>query len=121
MGILRRQIIADAAQHDGARLREGLIQTANTGRRVWADTACRSAETEAWLAANGMVSEIHRKKPRGCPISKRTSIANGRKSAVRSKVEHVFGHQKHRMGPVIRTIGLARAKATITMANGPTT
>jgi hypothetical protein len=29
------------------RLREGLIQTANTGRRVWADTAYRSVENEA--------------------------------------------------------------------------
>ncbi len=64
-----------------------------------------------------MVSEIHRKKPRGCPMPKPTSRANGRKSVVRSKVEHVFGHQKDRMGLVVRTIGLARAKATITMAN----
>jgi IS5 family transposase len=87
-------------------LREGLIQTANTGRRVWADTAYRSNENEAWLDANGMQSEIHRKKPRGRPMSKRTSKANGRKSAVRSKVGHVFGHQKDRMGLVIRTIGL---------------
>ncbi|WP_414898185.1 transposase [Rhodovulum sp. YEN HP10] len=31
-GIIRRQIITDAAQHDGARLREGLVQKANTGR-----------------------------------------------------------------------------------------
>ncbi|MCJ8335991.1 MAG: IS5 family transposase [Epibacterium sp.] len=116
-GIIRRQIITDAAQHDGARLREGLVQTANTGRRVWADTAYRSAQNEAWLAANGMVSEIHRKKPRGRPMSKRTSKANGRKSVVRSKVEHIFGHQKDRMGLVVRTIGLARAKAAITIAN----
>lgn len=107
-GIIRRQIITDAAQHDGARLREGLVQMANTGRQIWADTAYRSAENEAWLAANGMISEIHRKKPRGRPMSKRTSKANGRKSVVRSKVEHVFGHQKDRMGLIIRTIGLAR-------------
>ena len=59
-GIIRRQIITDAARHDGARLREGLVQTANTGRKVWADTVYRSAQNEAWLAANGMVREIHR-------------------------------------------------------------
>ena len=97
-------------------LREGLVQTANTGRKVWADTAYRSAENEVWLAANGMESEIHRKKPRGRSMSKHTSKANGRKSVVRSKVEHVFGHQKDRMGLIIRTIGQARAKAAITMA-----
>ncbi|MEM8554267.1 MAG: hypothetical protein AAGF71_05500 [Pseudomonadota bacterium] len=64
-----------------------------------------------------MKSEIHRKKPRGRPMSKSTSKANGRRSALRSKVEHVFGHQKNRMGLVIRTIGPARAKATITLAD----
>src|SRR5699024_9315513 len=91
--------------------------TANTGREVWADTAYRSAENEAWLDARGMRSCIHRKKPRGRPMSRRTSRANGRKSVLRAKVEHVFAHQKDRMRLTIRTIGLARARATITLAN----
>ena len=116
-GSLRRQIITDAGANDGARLREGLIQTANTARDVWADSAYRSAENEAWLAAQGMRSHIHRRKPRGRPMPKRTSCANGRKSAVRAKVEHVFAQQKDRMGLAIRTIGLARATATIIPAN----
>ena len=116
-GIIRRQIVTDASMHDGARLREGLIQTANTARDVWADSAYRSAENEAWLASQGMTSQVHRKKPRGRPMPKQTSRANGRKSAVRAKVEHVFAQQKDRMGLTIRTIGLARAKATITLAN----
>lgn len=116
-GIIRRQIITDASTHDGARLREGLIQRANTSGNVWADSAYRSAENEAWLEAQGMKSQIHRKKPRGRPMPERTSRANSRKSAVRAKVEPVFGHQKGRMGLTIRTIGLARAKATITLAN----
>lgn len=38
-GIIRRQIVTDAARHDGARLREGLIRRANTARDVWADSA----------------------------------------------------------------------------------
>ncbi len=50
-------------------------------------------------------------------MPKRTSRANGRKSVVRAKVEHVFAHQKGRMGLTIRTIGLARAEATLTLAN----
>ena len=50
-------------------------------------------------------------------MSKRRFKAKGRKSVARSKVEHVFGQQKDPMGLVIRTIGLARAKAAITMAN----
>ena len=36
---------------------------------------------------------------------------------MRAKVEHVFAQQKARMGMTIRTIGLARAQAAITLAN----
>ncbi|MEQ5869772.1 hypothetical protein J4E08_07645 [Sagittula sp. NFXS13] len=50
-------------------------------------------------------------------MSKPTSRANGCKPVVRSKVKHFFRHQKNRMGLVIRTIGLARGKPAITMAN----
>ena len=116
-GIIRRQTAADAAAHDGARLREGLVDAANTGREVWADTDCRSKRNEAWLEANGMASRIHRRKPRGRPTGERTAKANGRKSAVRAKAGHVFAHQKSRMELKIRTIGIARAAAAITLAN----
>lgn len=116
-GLIRRQVVTDAAKHDGARLREGLIQRANTARDVWADSAYRSAENEAWLAGHGMTSRIHRKKPRGRPMPKRTSRANAAKSSLRSTVEHVFAHQKARMHLTIRTIGIARAAAVITLAN----
>ena len=43
--------------------------------------------------------------------------ANARKSKDRAKVKHVFASQKARMGPTIRTVGLARAKTAVTMAN----
>ena len=43
--------------------------------------------------------------------------ANAKKSAIRAAVEHVFAHQKTRFGLFIRTIGLARAEAKLTLAN----
>lgn len=116
-GLIRRQTVTDAARHDGGQLSEGLIARTNTSRSVWADSAYRSAENEEWLEAQGMFSRIHRRKSRGRPMPKRTRRANAAKSAVRSKVEHIFAHQKARMGMTIRTIGLARARATITLAN----
>ncbi len=116
-GIIRRQTAADAAANDGKRLREGLIDRGNTCGDVWGDTGCRSAENERWLKEHGLNSRIHRKKPRGRPMPARTAKANGRKSKDRAKVEHVFAHRKARMGPAIRTVGLARAKAAVTMAN----
>jgi IS5 family transposase len=65
----------------------------------------------------GRVSRVHRKKPRGKPMSKRTSGANARRSTVRARVEHVFARQKDQMGLFIRTIGIGRAEAKIALAN----
>jgi transposase, IS5 family len=116
-GIIRRAKVTDAAAHDGARLREGLIDPNNTGSDVWADSAYRSAENERFLAGLGKVSRIHRRKPPGRPMPKRTARANAAKSAVRAHVEHPFAHQKGPMRLVIRTIGIARATAAVMLAN----
>lgn len=43
--------------------------------------------------------------------------ANAKRSAVRCAVEHVFAGQKHRMGLLIRTIGIARVRTKIGMSN----
>jgi IS5 family transposase len=115
-GLIRRWTTTHAAAHDGARLAE-VLDAANTASEVWADTAYRSAKNEAMLAARGLVSRIHRKKPARRPMPERTRRANARKSAVRSRVEHVFAHQKGMMGLVVRTIGIARARVKIGLAN----
>ena len=115
-GLIRGWAASHAAAHDGARLAE-VIDADNTAADVWADTAYRSAKNETWLAERGLVSRIHRKKPRGRPMAARTRRANARKSAVRSAVEHVFARQKGPMALVVRTIGIARARVKIGLAN----
>lgn len=42
---------------------------------------------------------------------------NATKSKVRARGEHVFAQQKAKMGLFIRTIGIKRAEAKITLAN----
>jgi IS5 family transposase len=116
-GFICCQQVTDAAAHDGARLREGLVDPTNTASGVWADTAYRSAANEQFLANRGKVSRIHRKKPAGRSMPKRTARANAKKSKVRARIEHVFAHQKERMGLFIRCIGKRRAEATVSMAN----
>ena len=111
-GLIRTWLVSDAAAHDGARLREGLVDSSNFASDVWADTAYRSGENERYLKAIGKVSRIHRKKPKGKPLPRRTARANAAKSAVRSRVEHVFAEQKARMKLVVRTIGIARARVS---------
>ena len=115
-GLIRGWSASHAAAHDGARLAD-VVDADNTAGDVWADTAYRPAKNEAWLAERGLVSRIHRKKPPGRPMAARIRQANARKSAVRSAVEHVFARQKGPMALVVRTIGIARARVKIGLAN----
>jgi transposase, IS5 family len=115
-GLIRRWVATDAARYDGAQM-SVLIDKTNTASTVWADTGYRSKKNEAWLETSGLRSQIHRKKPPGKPMPRRTSRANAAKSRVRSYVEHVFARQKGPMALFIRTIGLARATTKIGLAN----
>jgi transposase, IS5 family len=115
-GLIRTWSATDAARHDGALL-PALISKANTASDVWADTAYRSKANEKHLADNGLRSRIHRKKPKGKPMPANIARANAAKSKVRAAVEHVFARQKGPMGLVVRTIGIARARVKIGLAN----
>ena len=115
-GFIRECAVTSAAHADG-RMLPHLVNKENTSSEVWADTAYRSQRNEKWLAKNMLTSRIHRRKPHRKPMPETTARANARKSAVRAKVEHVFGHQKNRYGLFIRTIGLARAEAKMILAN----
>jgi IS5 family transposase len=115
-GLIRRWEASDAA-YEGARLREDLLDKTNTASAVWANTAYRSKDNENFLAKNGFVSRIHRKKPPGRAMPKTTQRTNALKSKARSRVEHVFAVQKDKMDLFIRTIGIATATMKIGMAN----
>ena len=105
--------MTDAAAHDGARLREGLVDQDNTASDVWADTAYRSKANEDYLASIGKKS----RKPPGRPTARHMARAGAAKSRVRSAVEQLFAHQKGFMGLVVLTIGLARARTKIGLTN----
>lgn len=115
--LIRRYHVSDAALHDSQAVDE-LLTRGNTGSGVWADAAYRSAEIEATLKARKLTSHIHRKGKRGKPLTGQASKSNRTKSTVRVRVEHIFGAQANDMGgTLVRTIGLARAKAKIGMKN----
>jgi transposase, IS5 family len=116
-GFIRKWSATDAAAYEGRRLREGLLDKTNTASGVWADTAYRSAANEAFMAKNGFVSHVHRKKPKGRAMPAAIRRANNAKSKIRSRVEHVFAELKDRMELFIRTIGIARATTKIGVAN----
>jgi transposase, IS5 family len=115
-GLIRTWATTDASRHDGAQL-PNLVDKTNTASDVWADTAYRSAKNEKHLANNGLRSQIHRKKPQGnrCPKPWRGPTARSRRFAPTSNMSS--RQQKGPMDLVIRTIGLARAKVKIRLAN----
>ena len=115
-GFIRESAVTAASAADGRQLRR-LVSSENTGSEVWADSAYCSRKNENWLAARMLTSRIHRRKSAGRPIPRHTARANAKKSPVRAAVEHVFAHQKNRFGLFVRTIGLARAEAKLTLAN----
>jgi IS5 family transposase len=109
---IRRYKVTDASVHD-SQVIDDVLDDDNTASDVWADSTYRSAEIEAKLEGRGLKSRIHRKGHRHRPLSKRET-----KSKVRARVEHVFGAQTNDMGgTLVRTIGIARAKARIGLKN----
>lgn len=115
-GFIRESAVTAASAADGRMLKQ-LVTTGNTSSEVWADSAYRSQKNEKWLAGKMLTSRIHRRKPAGKPMPQATARANARKSSIRAAVEHVFAHQKNRFGLFIRTIGITRAEAKLTLAN----
>jgi len=115
-GFVRRYRVTHAAAHDGRQLHD-LLDRDNTASSVWADTAYRSKANIAALERRGLVPEFQHRKPRGRPMPEPVRRGNAARGRIRAHVEHVFAGQKHRMGLVVRTIGMVRAKARIGLAN----
>lgn len=114
---IRRWDVSDASRHDGRFLRRGLLDTKNTGSGVWADSAYRSKQNEAFMETHGFASNVHRRKTAGKPMPTHIRRGNATRSKHRAPIEHVFAYQKAVMGMTIRTIGIARARTKIGMAN----
>lgn len=84
------------------------MDTANTAADVWADSAYRSREKEAWFKANILNSCIHCRRPKGRPMPEHVAHANMTKSAIRVRLEHVLMHKKNGYGLFIPASGLHR-------------
>jgi transposase, IS5 family len=115
-GFVRRFTVTHAARHDGSQLSK-VLDPQNTASDVWADTAYRSKTNLKLLQRRNLVAQFQRPKPRNRPMPPHIARGNATRAKVRSHVEHIFATQKRRMSLVIRTIGLSRATAKITLAN----
>ena len=115
--LIRGYDATDASVHDSQKL-DGLLNSTNTSRDVYADSAYRSAEAEGKLDERGFKSCIHKRASRNHSLSDAQVEANRKKSKVRARIEHVFGAQENAPGGrIIRTIGAVRARAKIGLQN----
>jgi len=115
-GFVRRFVVTHVARHDGSQL-GAVLDPANTASDVWADTAYRSRSNLSLLRRRGLKAQFQRAKPRGRSMPPHIARGNRTRAQVRSRVEHVFAAEKGCMGLVVRTVGLVRATAKITLAN----
>ena len=113
--LLERYAVTDASVHDSQKLAE-LVATADG--EVYADSAYRSAETEAMLARKQVTSQIHERAYRNRPLTEEQKESNRQKSKIRARIEHVFGYMSQSMkGFYLRYIGRRRNAAAIGLIN----
>ena len=109
--------VTPANVHDSMVLEELLDET-DAGQPLWADSAYDSKETRKMLRRKKIGGRIHKKGSRHAKLTKAQKVANKIKSRTRARVEHVFGDMRSRPGGLsVRTVGLIRSTAELTLQN----
>ena len=107
---VRKAMVTDASVHDSnvyGKLTKG---DKNDVKRVHADSGYLNSKDALPQTYEEVVCE---KGYRNHPLTDEQKRNNRKKSHIRARVEHVYGFIFGSMGLFIRTIGMARAKATI--------
>ena len=115
--IIRSYEVTSVSVHD-SNVFEQLLDDINSSKDVWADSAYGSEEKRKAIKEQGLRGHIQLKGCRYKKLTQRQIEGNYKRAKVRSRVEHIFGVQTMRAGSlIIRTIGIARAKAKIGLRN----
>ena len=95
-----------------------MLSKKDKGQSLHGDSAFTGEAFEEAVNKCGMINKIHEKGYRNHPLSEQQKQRNNAKSKIRARVEHIFGHVYQRVGnPIIRTIGIVRARAKIGLMN----
>ena len=115
--LIRKYAVTGAAVHDSQVFQE-LLDYSNSNADVFADSAYSSKRNIETLEALGFRDRMNRKAQRGKPLTERQKASNRGKSAVRSRIEHIFGMiYMATAGKLMRGVGLARIEARIGLRN----
>ena len=109
--------VTDASVHDSQAI-EDLLTKRDEGQPLYADSAYTGEEQEKVYKRNKVIDRVIEKGYRNKPLTEKQQADNKEKSRTRVRVEHIFGFVENSMnGSIVRTIGIARAKAKIGMMN----
>lgn len=115
--LIEEYVVTDASVHDSQVIEE-LLTEKDKGQPLYADSAYGGEEQQKVYKKKEVVDQVHEKGYRNKPLTEKQKADNREKSRVRARVEHVFGFVENSMnGSIVRTIGIARAKAKIGMMN----
>ena len=109
--------VSPASVHDSQCFYE-LLDEKDTD--VWGDSAFVGEDLQAEILSDFPKVKFHinEKGYRNRPLTDEQKEANRRKSKIRARVEHIFGHMTNSMGGMfIRCIGIDRAIREIAMKN----
>jgi IS5 family transposase len=84
---------------------------------LYADSAYRSEEISKLLEEKGVVNRIHDRGYRDRPLSESQKKTNRLKSAIRARVEHVFGRLAQYRADRFHRIGIKRAVFEVGLGN----
>jgi IS5 family transposase len=109
--------VTDASVHDSKALGD-LIDKSDTHHDIYADSAYTGDYIDTLLKRRKIRNRIHEKGYRNRPLTEKQKSDNRKKSSIRVRIEHVFGHITNSMnGFYIRSIGMVRARAMIGLIN----
>lgn len=115
--LIEEYVVTDASVHD-SQVIEKLLTEKDIGQPLYADSAYGGEEQEKVYKRKKVIDKVHEKGYRNKPLTEKQKADNREKSKTRARVEHIFGFVENSMnGSIVRTIGMARAKAKIGIMN----
>lgn len=115
--LIEEYTVTDASVHDSQAM-EQLLTEKDEGQPLYADSAYTGEDQETVYKKKKVINKINEKGYRNKPLTEEQKANNKEKSRTRARVEHLFGFVETSMhGSIVRTIGIARAKAKIGMMN----
>jgi len=115
--LIEEYTVTDASVHDSQAM-EQLLTEKDEGQPLYADSTYTGEDQETVYKKKKVINKIIEKRYRNKPLTEEQIANNKEKSRTRARIEHVFGFVENSMhGSIVRTIGIARAKAKIGIMN----